>query len=123
TADLDSSCARRRPKPTVGAEEACGAVEQKKGRRSKKARKNALAFVAAIRERRNGLSSRTKKLENWVEGKKKACREFSALLPRPHTRFLDAGNGERLPALGRMARLGSAERGLAGPITEVDLPF
>jgi len=39
-----------------GQKKACGAVEQKKGpkQESKSARKKALAFVVAIRERRNG---------------------------------------------------------------------
>jgi hypothetical protein len=37
TADLDSLCARRRPKSRSGRKKACGAVEQKK--ESKKARK------------------------------------------------------------------------------------
>jgi hypothetical protein len=46
-----------------GQKKACGAVEQKKGprRESKSARKKALAFVAAIRERKNARGAgRTK---------------------------------------------------------------
>ena len=39
TADLDSFCARRRPKSRSGRKKACGAVEQKKGGQIKKARK------------------------------------------------------------------------------------
>ena len=40
-----------------GQKKACGAVEQKKGptQESKSARKKVLAFVAAIRERKDGL--------------------------------------------------------------------
>src|SRR5215472_10354961 len=60
TADLDSSCARRRPKSTVGAEESLRRGRTKE--RGVKARKNALAFVAAIRERRNGFLAGTKEL-------------------------------------------------------------
>jgi hypothetical protein len=42
-----------------GRKKACGAVEQKKAAKQgrKKSGKKALAFVAAIRERRNGLRS------------------------------------------------------------------
>ena len=61
TAGLDSLCARRRPKSTVRAEESLRRGRTKERRRNKKARKKALAFVAAIRERRNGFSDRTKK--------------------------------------------------------------
>ncbi len=61
TAGLDSLCARRRPKSTVRAEESLRRGRTKERRRNKKARKKALAFVAAIRERRNGVSDRTKK--------------------------------------------------------------
>src|SRR6266446_10188484 len=52
TAGLDSFCARRRPKSTVGAEES---LRRGRTKESAQARKKALAFVAAIRERRNGL--------------------------------------------------------------------
>ena len=41
----DSLCARRRPKLGSGAEETCGAVEQKKGGQIKKARKQARNFL------------------------------------------------------------------------------
>jgi hypothetical protein len=46
-----------------GRKKACGAVEQKKAAKQgrKKSGKKALAFVAAIRERRNGIPGRTKK--------------------------------------------------------------
>ena len=54
TADPDSFCARRRPKSTVGAEESLRRGRTKERRCSKKARKNALAFMAAIRERKDG---------------------------------------------------------------------
>ena len=45
-----------------GRKKACGAVEQKKAAKQgrKKSGKKALAFVAAIRERRNGRQARTK---------------------------------------------------------------
>src|SRR5882672_663125 len=56
---LDSLCARRRPKSTVGAEESLRRGRTKERRRNKKARKKALAFVAAIRERKDG-ADRTK---------------------------------------------------------------
>ena len=57
TAGLDSFCARRRRKSRSGQKKSYGAVEQKKGpkQESKSARKKVLAFVTAIRERRNGL--------------------------------------------------------------------
>ena len=57
TADLDSLCARRRPKSRSGRKKACGAVEQKKAPKQgrKQSGKKALAFVAAIRERKDGL--------------------------------------------------------------------
>jgi hypothetical protein len=45
TADLDSLCARRRPKSRSGRKKACGAVEQKKGGQIKKARKQARNFL------------------------------------------------------------------------------
>ena len=46
-----------------GQKKACGAVEQKKGpkQESKSARKKALAFVAAIRERKDGAD----RTEGW----------------------------------------------------------
>jgi hypothetical protein len=65
TADLDSFCARRRPKSAVGAEESLRrgrTKERRSGGQSKKARKKLLALVAAIRERKDGLSGRTKGL-------------------------------------------------------------
>ena len=54
TAGLDSLCARRRPKSTVRVEE-----NLRRGRIKEMTQgsKKALAFVAAIRERRNGLRS------------------------------------------------------------------
>jgi hypothetical protein len=57
TADLDSFCARRRAKSTVGAEESLrrGRTKESAKARKKEKRKKALAFVAAIRERRNGI--------------------------------------------------------------------
>ena len=60
TAGLDSLCARRRPKSTVRVEE-----NLRRGRIKEMTQgsKKALAFVAAIRERRNGIPSRTKKLK------------------------------------------------------------
>src|SRR6266849_9580820 len=68
-----ASTAERRPALTAsaragvrnlrsGRKKACRRGRTKERRRNKKARKKALAFVAAIRERRNGLSDRTKKL-------------------------------------------------------------
>jgi hypothetical protein len=68
TAGLDSLCARRRPKSTVGAEESLRRGRTKERRRNKKARKKALAFVAAIRERKDG-ADRTK---GWDE---RCCRD------------------------------------------------
>jgi hypothetical protein len=73
TADLDSFCARRRAKSTVGAEESLrrGRTKESAKARKKEKRKKALAFVAAIRERKNARgagrtkewhSKRTKKL-------------------------------------------------------------
>ena len=52
TADLDSFCARRRAKSTVGAEESLrrGRTKESAKARKKEKRKKALAFVAAIRE-------------------------------------------------------------------------
>jgi hypothetical protein len=67
TADLDSFCARRRPKSTVGAEESLRRGRTKESAKAKEegrkrtSGKKALAFVAAIRKRRNGLSDRTEK--------------------------------------------------------------
>src|SRR5215472_6923729 len=61
TADLDSFCARRRPKSTVGAEESLRRGRTKESAKAKEegrkrpSGKKALAFVAAIRERRNDL--------------------------------------------------------------------
>src|SRR5215813_12496245 len=64
TADLDSFCARRRPKSTVGAEESLrrGRTKESGKQGRKKSRKKALAFVAAIRERRNGFQVEQR---NW----------------------------------------------------------
>jgi len=74
------SMAERRPALTAsarvgignlwsGRKKACSAVEQKKGlkRESKSARKKVLAFVAAIRERRNGHQARTKEQRKQEE--------------------------------------------------------
>jgi hypothetical protein len=60
TAGLDSFCARRRWKSAVGAEESLrrGRTKERSKQKSKSARKKVLAFVAAIRERRNGF---------WIE--------------------------------------------------------
>ena len=56
-AGLDSFCARRRRKSTVGAEENLrrGRTKERPKQESKSARKKVLAFVAAIRERKDGL--------------------------------------------------------------------
>jgi hypothetical protein len=64
TADLDSFCARRRAKSTVGAEESLrrGRTKESAKARKKEKRKKALAFVAAIRERKDG-ADRTKGLD------------------------------------------------------------
>ena len=51
TAGLDSLCARRRPKSTVRVEES---LRRGRTKEMTQGRKKALAFVAAIRERRNG---------------------------------------------------------------------
>ena len=45
TADLDSLCARRRPKSRSGRKKACGAVEQKKGGQMVRSRKQARNFL------------------------------------------------------------------------------
>jgi hypothetical protein len=71
TADLDSFCARRRAKSTVGAEESLrrGRTKESAKARKKEKRKKALAFVAAIRERKDG-ADRTKGLDKttWCRG-------------------------------------------------------
>jgi hypothetical protein len=62
-AGLDSFCARRRRKSAVGAEESLrrGRTKERSKQKSKSARKKVLAFVAAIRERKNARGAgRTK---------------------------------------------------------------
>jgi hypothetical protein len=56
TAGLDSLCARRRPKSTVRVEES---LRRGRTKEMTQGRKKALAFVAAIRERKDG-ADRTK---------------------------------------------------------------
>src|SRR5580704_982909 len=65
-----------------GQKKACGAVEQKKGprRESKSARKKALAFVAAIRERRNASRGRTKE---WHLKRRYDRRAFGRVMTPP----------------------------------------
>jgi hypothetical protein len=76
TADLDSFCARRRAKSTVGAEESLrrGRTKESAKARKKEKRKKALAFVAAIRERKNARGAgRTKELTQEASGQNGGC--------------------------------------------------
>jgi hypothetical protein len=76
-----------------GQKKACGAVEQKKGpkQESKSARKKALAFVAAIRERRNGIPGRTKKPI-------KKARKIAALKPLDNKEPIQGTSGSNREA-------------------------
>ena len=54
-----------------GQKKACGAVEQKKGAQARKqvSKKKALAFAAAIRERKNGSAGSNKRMRQPAKSK------------------------------------------------------